>query len=214
MYEVEINADPEHFLDWDKPLSEQSEHVGGALRALGAQPPESVEAMQARALEAVNTLRGRAKASWVDPALDDVAGDISKATTPADVYLAMKDVPLGFGVNESSAFADVAGSFNDALAYLKAHGDPRDHTNIMGKVYGGLGDPTEASKKLLEQGVLGIKYFDGGSRAAGDGSRNYVTFSDEIVSIVKKYGIAGLAMLPPAVLMQNGIDPASVQGGS
>lgn len=31
MYEVSINADPEHFLDWDKPLSEQSEHVKKAL---------------------------------------------------------------------------------------------------------------------------------------------------------------------------------------
>ena len=27
MYQVNIGADPEHFLDWDKPLSEQSQHV-------------------------------------------------------------------------------------------------------------------------------------------------------------------------------------------
>jgi hypothetical protein len=31
MYEVNINADPEHFLDWDKPLSQQSEKVRAAL---------------------------------------------------------------------------------------------------------------------------------------------------------------------------------------
>jgi hypothetical protein len=31
-YEVAINADPEHFLDWDKPLSEQSAHVTNSLR--------------------------------------------------------------------------------------------------------------------------------------------------------------------------------------
>jgi hypothetical protein len=35
MYEVSINADPEHFLDWDKPLSEQSEHVRNALAQAG-----------------------------------------------------------------------------------------------------------------------------------------------------------------------------------
>jgi hypothetical protein len=35
MYEVSINADPEHFLDWDKPLSEQSEHVKNALAQAG-----------------------------------------------------------------------------------------------------------------------------------------------------------------------------------
>ena len=32
MYEVDINADPEHFLDWDKSLSEQSEVVKKALQ--------------------------------------------------------------------------------------------------------------------------------------------------------------------------------------
>ena len=34
MYEVRINAHPDHFLDWDKPLSEQSEHVRKALTSL------------------------------------------------------------------------------------------------------------------------------------------------------------------------------------
>jgi hypothetical protein len=33
MYEVNINAPPEHFLDWDKPLSEQSPQVQQALSA-------------------------------------------------------------------------------------------------------------------------------------------------------------------------------------
>ena len=31
MYEVDINADPEHFLDWDKPLSEHPEHIRNAI---------------------------------------------------------------------------------------------------------------------------------------------------------------------------------------
>lgn len=32
MYQVRINADPEHFLDWDKPLSAQSPHVQQAIQ--------------------------------------------------------------------------------------------------------------------------------------------------------------------------------------
>jgi hypothetical protein len=32
MYEVNINAHPDHFLDWDKPFHEQSEHVKRSLR--------------------------------------------------------------------------------------------------------------------------------------------------------------------------------------
>ena len=33
-YEVRINAHPDHFLDWDKPLNEQSEYVQNALAGL------------------------------------------------------------------------------------------------------------------------------------------------------------------------------------
>lgn len=36
MYQVAINADPEHFLDWDKPLSEQHPVVHSALTEFGA----------------------------------------------------------------------------------------------------------------------------------------------------------------------------------
>jgi hypothetical protein len=82
-------------------------------------------------------------------------------------------------------------------------------------VYEGLvrerGSQAEATKELLSKEIPGIKYLDQGSRAAGDGSRNYVVFDDSLVDIVRKYGIAGLALLPPAVLLKNGIDPASVQ---
>jgi hypothetical protein len=35
MYEVQVNADPAHFLDWDKPLSQQSPHVQEALGKIG-----------------------------------------------------------------------------------------------------------------------------------------------------------------------------------
>jgi hypothetical protein len=38
MYEVNINADPEHFLDWDKPLGEQSPQVQALARATKTKP--------------------------------------------------------------------------------------------------------------------------------------------------------------------------------
>jgi hypothetical protein len=33
----------------------------------------------------------------------------------------------------------------------------------------------------------------------GEGSRNYVVFNDKLVDIIKKYGMAGISMLPPAM---------------
>jgi hypothetical protein len=55
---------------------------------------------------------------------------------------------------------------------------------------GGANYP-EASDYLLSKGVPGIKYLDQGSRASGDGSRNYVAFDDKLVDILKRYGLLG-----------------------
>lgn len=41
MYEVKINANPEDFLQWDKPLSEQGTGVTAALGQLGIKPPQA-----------------------------------------------------------------------------------------------------------------------------------------------------------------------------
>jgi hypothetical protein len=45
---------------------------------------------------------------------------------------------------------------------------------------------------LQQRGIPGIKYLDQGSRGAGEGSHNYVMFSDDTINILKKYGLAGL----------------------
>lgn len=52
-----------------------------------------------------------------------------------------------------------------------------------------LGSPATQSEKLRDAGIPGIKYLDGGSRAAGDGSRNFVVFDDSIIEILRKYGL-------------------------
>jgi hypothetical protein len=41
IYNVRITADPEHFLDWDRPLSEQSPLVQSTMARLGVSGPES-----------------------------------------------------------------------------------------------------------------------------------------------------------------------------
>lgn len=49
-----------------------------------------------------------------------------------------------------------------------------------------------ASNRLRDLGIPGLQYLDGGSRAAGDGSRNYVMFRDDIIDILKRYGLLGM----------------------
>lgn len=118
MYEVDINASPEQFLDWDKPLSTQGE-IAARLERMAINP----------------ILKG------------------------SDAYQA-----LGF-----------------------------DQKKLQHDFTGKLA----ASRLLKEAGIPGIRYLDQGSRSAGTGTRNYVVFDPKIVSILRKYGIAGAAA-PPA----------------
>jgi hypothetical protein len=46
---------------------------------------------------------------------------------------------------------------------------------------------TAGSKLLHDNGIPGIKYFDGLSRATQEGSHNYVIFNDKDVNVVNKY---------------------------
>lgn len=136
LYEVNIDADPNAFLDWDKPLSEQ---------------PEAVRKASAAAL-------------------------------------AERGLPLGPDGQPLMLQRDPRGELVNAS--LTAFGDAKNTPDLLSK-----------------HGIPGIKYLDAGSRAAGDGSRNYVVFDDKLVSIVKKYGIAGAS----AILGYNildGLDPA------
>jgi hypothetical protein len=133
MYEVGIHADPQRFLDWDRPINGQSKAVKDAL---------------------VSTLEDRASAS---PEAENM----------------LRQMLRGSEYRGSEAYRALAGPWGKSLS--------------------------SATDALSGANIPGIKYLDQGSRAAGDGSRNYVVFDDSIIEILRKYGIAGLAMLPPAV---------------
>lgn len=118
MYEVRIDADPADFLDWDKPLSQQSEKVRGAMNRLAN-------------------------------------GEVLSNDTGEQAY-------------RSAAMQMGSRKF--------------------------LEDP-ELSARVRDAGIPGIKYLDQGSRTSGEGTRNYVLFRDDIIDIVRKYGIAAAASM-------------------
>jgi hypothetical protein len=127
MYEVNLNAEPQQFLDWDRPLSQQSPELqSAAADLLGRSPPTATGAQFYHTLS------------------DRLAPDLT-----------------------------MGGRF-PAMA-------------------GGNFDPQAASEALNVRGVPGVKYLDAGSRAAGDGSRNYVVFDPDIIEIIRKYGLGALS---------------------
>ena len=50
----------------------------------------------------------------------------------------------------------------------------------------------QVAEKLRKRGVAGIQYLDGGSRAAGDGTRNYVIFDPERIQILERLAALGI----------------------
>jgi hypothetical protein len=124
MYEVNIKADPAEFLDWDKPLNEQSAKVREVLMPF-------VE-------KRINQMGEAGKRFTTDEWMGRLRG--------GDVMLLDKD-----------------------------------------------GD-TPVSIALSDAGIPGIRYLDQNSRQGGKGTSNYVVLDDKLIDIVKKYGIAGLAV--------------------
>ena len=53
-----------------------------------------------------------------------------------------------------------------------------------------LGGATKAADYLKQQGIPGIRYLDGGSRAAGQGSSNFVVFDPNMIRILERNGQA------------------------
>lgn len=145
MYEVNIKADPEHFLDWDAPLSQQP-HVAQSqgMRELNAANHFGYHMPEFRALSPDKQAELIERAPFV---LGGKRG--------ASVYEELKDsMPLSVKRSEAA---------------------------------------TTASDTLRQAGIPGIKYLDQGSRAAGEGSRNYVVFDDSLIDILRKYGLLPFA---------------------
>jgi len=172
MYEVSINADPDAFLDWDKPLSEQPEAVRKALKQL------DIATGNMSAKDRVETLEA---AMSGDPRLAHLLKQGGINITGDTVYRGLSD---SLGAVDWPVTADAA-------------------TRAQFRSKGAAG----ATDALKQAGIPGIKYLDAGSRGAGDGTRNYVVFDDKLVSIVKKYGIAGASAILGYNVLQ-GMDPA------
>ena len=142
MYEVRINANPDDFLDWDKPLSQQSEKVRNALATQGINAPE----------------KGATRA-FDDALLAALEGDANVALPkqPSD--------PMGEAIVRQLHRKRGSSWLSPDTSAERASSDI-----------------------LREAGIPGIRYLDQGSRAAGEGSRNYVVFDDSLIEITHKDG--------------------------
>ena len=174
MYEVNINADPDAFLDWDKPLSEQPEAVRSALTSFGV--IKNIDKMKSR----IEMLRQAGQ--------NDAANEIEASLPHYEKMLSQT---------------------GDELHQRMFHEARRE----LGGQGGAGAYQAQVAEKLREAGIPGIKYLDAGSRGAGDGTRNYVVFDDKLISIIRKYGIAGASAMLGYNLMEQ-LDPKQALAAS
>jgi hypothetical protein len=196
MYEVNIDANPDDFLDWDKPLSEQGPRVQQALNPLldeYVRPSDFKVDFERGPIPVADRHGGHTKPDKFMVSLKDPNGQVGY---------------VGFGDNRDDAMKDALAGImptTGARAYERlARGFDKSPAQMWGIGSGAT------SQALKEQGIPGIKYLDAGSRGAGDGSRNYVVFDDKLISIVKKYGVA--ALVSAGVLSQAQGEEMKAQG--
>lgn len=168
LYEVNINADPAHFLDWDRPLSEQPQKIRDIYsKTTGHQDPTAI----GERLKAIN-LEMDAMAVDRDPVTNMMREERrwNELAREREKLFPVWDAAQSGGKIYNAVVDQTDKAARGSMPYKKR--------------------AEAAAEQLRKAGIPGIKYLDQGSRVAGDGSRNYVVFDDRLVSIVKKYGIA------------------------
>ena len=160
LYTVELLPDADEFLDWDKPWSKQSEKVRSALSGL----MPSFE--MAQEIEAENERLAQAY-------LDNPTDENDRAFS-------------NHNLSREKRFADIVLAEGKPNLYGKwANGS--DIYSAINPGAGGL-NARSASEFLLSLGIPGIRYLDGNSRSAGEGSSNYVIFDEKLVRILEENG--------------------------
>ena len=179
-YEVNINADPAHFLDWDKGLHTQSPEVRAALEPLGFKADKNLLRSHDDALYAA--LTGDPNIAIPKP-LPDPSG--------AQIYESSRLVPGGFRdkvrATERLQEAGIPG-----IKYLDEGSRGPSPYNIIPTPQGNyIFDSKKYSDLASAQQAKAIR----DAAYETERTRNYVVFNPSIVDIMKKYGLAGLAPL-------------------
>jgi hypothetical protein len=133
LYNVDLNVTPDELLDWDAPLSGQSEKVKRAIADL----------VEERSRYGGNVV----DADWVTRSFDP----------------------------ETST----GGGFMQMLNDKYRRDFPTDYQ-------------AKAAEEMASRGIPGIRYLDAGSRAAGEGTRNYVIFDDALIDIKQRMNRGGI----------------------
>lgn len=168
VYQVAIKANPEHFLDWDKPLSEQP-HVQDKLTQLAESGSAPLHKMIKDALSKEYST-GQTIAGIVGTG-EDATAALREAGVPGIKYLDQGSRPDEMRIVDRS---NITAKPSDEGPFF---------VHNLGKEVGGPFNEHSSAQKWLEAN-------------RPKQTRNFVVFDDKLIDILKKYGIAGIGALP------------------
>jgi hypothetical protein len=192
MYQVNIGAEPEHFLDWDKPLSEQHPVVQQAVKGSeGLHPNMSGDVTGQSIVDTLQNYHGNSA---------EAAQALQQAGIPGIRYLdqgsraARDPIKLVQGkpydpsdpTHIASHAMDMASGDRTAAAAIADR-----HAQLRAAEGDTAGADAMRQASTLLQSPRTIPPMTEGQPP---GTHNYVVFSDDVISILKKYGLAGLML--------------------
>jgi Spy/CpxP family protein refolding chaperone len=197
LYEVDLAPKEEDYLLWDRPIMEQSDKVRKALSGSHTYQDKVYTELMANQFNEYSAAYDALEHGDLDT-FTDIAGDIdvpefategemlefvehwkeqlSRMMTRARDGVMEKVGIEGFSVSPDGQMILEVSSNVDNMT-----GKDFYKNNLMGMKQNM--SPEEASKHLLGKGIKGIKYYDGVSRRAQQGTHNYVIFDDADISI-------------------------------
>ena len=160
-------------LDWDRPLSQQAPEVSNALKSL----------------------IGDVTGGGFD--LSRAPRNLRNAFSTSGIESAEQALAAKYGAKKTSTgWVDKSGRpiAQDAVDKMLAKFGGRGYENA-GQLYNDLahvaGSQADISAALRNNGIPGIRYLDGGSRGAGQGTSNFVIFpgQEDILTILERNGV-------------------------
>jgi hypothetical protein len=191
MYEVNINAAPEQFLDWDRPLAQHGEPAKRALNeAWGLPSPEAQANMTGRDVYSTiaqtrggERMIGQGSKQW---------GPVPFANEPAATEFFREAGIPGIKYLDQGSRATSGGELIDVFKgpdgwQSKIRVDNRTGIDFQSPAQMFTTSKPYASRAEAEAWA---------KEKIGGGTNNYVVFDDKIIEILRKYGLAGLAAMP------------------
>jgi len=169
LYEVSLAPDAEDMLDWNKPLSQQSERVKNIL----SKKPKQAKSFIVKEFVPTQFFKTPQK-------------DFNGISLPFNVVDAKTGEIFDMFATKEAAEKKILSLKNSADAE-NIRNSEMTGKEIYGQLEAKFGSDEEASKYLNSIGIPGLKYLDGTSRTGRKNNYNYVIFDDQAIEIVNTF---------------------------